>query len=100
MIPASARLWGLRILFLGGLGVLPAVVVDSPIPPFAFALAWGPNGVFLAAFMRGTLRLPRVLKHVHPIEPVLYRYLGVGLVKRIVETQTWALMNFGEPPRS
>jgi hypothetical protein len=94
----SAQVWGLRILFLGGLGVLPTVLAGSPFPAFAFGLAWGPNGLFLIWFMRGALHLPRFLVSVHPSEPVLYRLLGVGFVKRIVATRIWPLMNGWEPP--
>jgi hypothetical protein len=39
MIPTSARLWELRILFLGSLGVLPSALAGSPFPAswiFAF----------------------------------------------------------------
>ena len=98
MNPTSAQLWLLRILFFGGLGVLPSALAHSPVPAFAFALAWGPNGVFLAAFMRGALSLPAFLVPVRSIEPTVYRWLGVGLVKRIVATRAWPLMNFQEPP--
>lgn len=98
MIPLSAQLWGLRILFLVGLGILPSALTGSPFAALAFALAWGPNGPFLMWFMRGALRLPRFLVSVHPIEPVLYRWVGVGFVKRIVATRLWPLMHGWEPP--
>lgn len=98
MIPTSAQLWGLRVLFLGGLGILPSALAGSPLPAFAFGLAWGPNGAFLMAFMRGTLHLPHFLVPVQPMEPVLYRWVGVGFVKRIVATRMWPLVNFQEPP--
>ncbi|HEX6994889.1 MAG TPA: sulfotransferase [Gammaproteobacteria bacterium] len=97
MIPLSAQVWGYRILFLG-LGVLPSALAGSPFPALAFGLAWGPNGLFLMWLMRGALRLPRFLVAIHPVEPVLYRFLGVGLVKRIVATRIWPLMHGGEPP--
>jgi hypothetical protein len=68
----------------------------------AFALAWAPNGLFglfLLWFMRGALPLPRFLVSVQPMEPVLYGWLGVGLVKRIVATRIWPLLNGSwEPP--
>jgi hypothetical protein len=98
MNPMPAKVWGLRILFLGSLGILPSALAGSTFPAFAFGLAWGPNGLFLVWFMRGALQSPRFLVTVHPMEPVLYRWLGVGLVKRIVETRMWPLMNFQEPP--
>jgi len=44
------------------------------------------------------MRLPRFLEPVYPIEPVLYRWLGVGLVKRIVESPVWPMLNGFEPP--
>ena len=98
MIPMSAQLWGLRILFFGSIVILPCALAGSPFPAFAFSLAWGPNGLFLVWFMRGALQLPRFLVSVHPMEPVLYRWLGVGLIKRVVETRMWPLLNFQEPP--
>jgi hypothetical protein len=97
MTPPPAQVWALRALFLGGFGVLPSALAGSPAPAVAFALAWGPNGLFLAAFMRGALALPRALVPVRRIEPVLYRWLGVGLVKRVVATTMWPLVNFQEP---
>ena len=93
----SAQLWGLRILVFVSLGFLCSLA-GSGFPALAFALAWGPNGLFLVAFMRGALTLPRVLVPVRPIEPVLYRWVGVGLVKRIVATRMWPLLNGLEPP--
>jgi hypothetical protein len=100
MIALTARLWGLRILFIVGIVVLPCALADSPFPAFAFALAWGPNGLFLSWFMRGALRLPQFLVRVLPMEPVLYRWVGVGLVKRIVATRMWPQMNgFKLPPK-
>lgn len=98
LISMSTHVWGLRILFLGGLGVLPSVLAGSPFPALAFGLAWGPNGLFLVWLMRRTLALPRFLESVHPVEPVLYRLVGVGWVKRIVATRIWPLMNGWEPP--
>lgn len=98
MIPMWAQVWGLRILFVGGLGVLPTVLTGSPFPALAFVLASGLNVLFFVWFMRGALNLPRFLVAVHPIEPVLYRWLGVGFVKRIVATRVWPLMIGWEPP--
>ena len=98
MIPTAVQIWGARILFFGCLVVLPCALAGSPFPAYAFALAWGPNGLFLWWFMRGDLHLPRFLVAVRPLEPVLYRWLGVGFVKRIVATRLWPLMNGQEPP--
>lgn len=97
MIPMSAQLWGLRILVIVSLVCL-CYLAGSGFPALALALAWGPNGAFLVAFMRGALPLPRFLVPVRPIEPVLYRWVGVGLVKRIVATRMWPLLNGFEPP--
>src|SRR5690606_35576390 len=96
----SVQVWGLRVLFLGSLGILPSALAGSPFPAFAFGLAWGPNGLFLMWFLRGALHLPSFLVVVHPVEPALYRWLGVGLVKRIVATRMWHLMNFQVPPQA
>ena len=93
----STKVWGVRILVIGGLVFLCALA-DSGTPALAFALAWGPNGVFLAAFERGALRLPRPLELVHPLEPVIYRWIGVGFVKRIVATRMWPMLLGFEPP--
>jgi hypothetical protein len=93
MVPISAQLWGLRILFFGGIVILPCALAGSPFPAIAFSLAWGPNGLFLAWFMRGALSLPRFLVSVHAMEPMLYRWVGVGFVKRVVATRLWPLMH-------
>ena len=93
----SAQLGGLWILFLGGLVILPCELADSPFPAFAFAVTWGPNGLFLVLFMRGALSLPRFLVSVHPAEPALYRRVGVGFVKRVVATRLWPLMHGWKP---
>ncbi len=98
MNPTTAQLWAARILFFGSIVVLPCALAGSPFPAFAFALAWGPSGLFLSWFMRGALHLPHFLVPVQPMEPVLYRWLGVGFVKRIVATRIWPLMNGLEPP--
>jgi len=99
VIPLQVKLWGVRVLVIGGIAFLCSLA-DSGIPAFAFALAWGPNGIFLAAFMRGALHLPRFLEPVHPIEPVLYHWSGVGLVKRLVATRFWPmLMGFAPSPK-
>ena len=90
-MPLWARVWALRVVIIAALVAL-CVLDQSPTPALASAVAWSPNGVFLAAFMKGYLRLPRFLDRVHPIEPVAYHWLGVGLVKRIVATRMWPLV--------
>ena len=97
MIAMSAQVWGLRILVLVSL-VFLCSLAGSGFPALALGLAGCPNGLFLVAFMRGALHLPRFLVPVRPIEPVLYRWVGVGLVKRIVATRIWPLLNGFEPP--
>src|SRR5690349_10413314 len=97
MISLSAQLWGLRIVALLSI-VSMCLLAGSGFPALAFSLAWSPNGLFLSWFMRGTLHLPHFLVPVQPMEPVLYRWLGVGFVKRIVETRIWPLVNGLEPP--
>jgi hypothetical protein len=97
VIPLWAKVWGVRILVIVGIAFLCSLA-DSGNPAFAFALAWGPNGLFLIASMRGALHLPRFLEPVHPIEPVLYHWVGVGLVKRLVTTRVWPMLAGFEPP--
>lgn len=98
-MPLWAKVWGLRILLIGTI-VLLCVLARSAIPSWAIAISWSPNGLFLAAFMRGTLRFPRVLEPVHPIEPVLYRWLGVGLIKLIVANRVWPMLHGFTPQPS
>jgi hypothetical protein len=99
MIPLSTKVWVVRVLVFAGM-VLLCASADSGIPALAFALAWGPNGLFLAAFQRGALHLPRSLESVHPIEPLIYRWIGVGLVKRLVATRMWPmLLGFEASPK-
>jgi hypothetical protein len=50
------------------------------------------------AIMKGFLHLPRFLEPVHPIEPVVYHWVGVGFVKRIVATRLWPMVNGFPPP--
>lgn len=98
MIPLSAQIWGVRLVAILTIIGLCALA-GSGAPATAFALAWGPNGLFLYLFERGLLRLPRVLVPVHAREPVLYRWLGVGFVKHIVATRMWPLvLGFPPPP--
>jgi glycosyl-4,4'-diaponeurosporenoate acyltransferase len=97
VIPLSAKVWGVRILIVATI-VLLCVVAKSGIPSWAVAISWSPNGLFLAAFTRGTLRFPRAFEPIHPIEPALYRWLGVGLVKRIVANQVWPMVHGFKPP--
>jgi hypothetical protein len=99
VISLRSQVWVARALILGSLFLL-CVLADSRNPALALAVAWGPNGFFLYLFMKGRLRLPRMLEPVHDIEPVLYRGIGIGLVKRIVETRLWPLLNGFEPPPS
>lgn len=91
MRPSWAEVWGLRLLVLGGI-VFLCLSAGSAIPALAFALTWGPNYPFLGATMIGALRLPRFLEPVHPLEPVLYRWLGVGLVKWTVTRRAWLVL--------
>ena len=96
-MPTPFTVWGLRILCAAGI-VLVCVLVKSGTPALAFSIVWGPNGLFLAAYLRGALQLPRFLEPVKPIEPVLYRWAGVGLVNRVVETPHWPMLNGFDPP--
>jgi hypothetical protein len=96
VISLPVKIWGLRALLIGAI-VLLCVWAGSPVPSWAVAISWSPNGLFLALFMRGLLRLPRVLEPVHPVEPVLYRWLGVGLVKRIVANEVWPMLHGFRP---
>ena len=88
VISLSTRVWGYRILIVSAI-VLLCVWTRSPIPSWAIAISWSPNGLFLAAFTKGILRFPRALEPVNAFEPVLYRWFGVGLVKRIVANELW-----------
>jgi hypothetical protein len=96
MIPVSAKVWGLRIVLVGVIAVLAAAT--SGIASWALVIVWPLNGLFLWLFMRGSLHLPHVLEPVHPVEPVLYSWLGVRLVKGIVESPLWPMLNGFEPP--
>jgi hypothetical protein len=91
LIPSSIWAWGLRLLVFGGITLL-CLLSDSVFPAIGFALTWIPNYPLFGAVATGALRLPRQLESVHPIEPVLYRWVGVGLVKRIVTTRGWLLL--------
>ena len=95
MLPLSAQVWGLRIL---GIAIFLLSMAGSGIPAMAFTLARGMNGLSFYALSRGALRLPRFLEAVQPMEPIFYRWLGVGLVKRVVATRIWPLMWGLEPP--
>ena len=97
MIPLSVKVWGLLILIIAGIMFL-CVIAGSSAPALGLTLAWVPNLLFLLALQRGALRLPRFLVSVKPIEPVLYRWVGVGLVKRIVATRMWPLLFGADPP--
>jgi hypothetical protein len=92
MIPLPAQVWGLRILLFVSI-IFLCWLAGSGIPALAILLAWGPNGLFVFMVMRGALHLPRFFVPVQPKEPVFYRWVGVGLVKRIVATRMWPLLN-------
>lgn len=98
MIALWIKVWGLRLLVLVGVALL-CLLVDSVFPAIAFGLSWIPNYPILGAVMIGALRLPRFLEPVHPIEPILYRWAGVGLIKRIVTTRAWLMLVGLEPPQ-
>jgi hypothetical protein len=97
MISLSAKVWGFRILIVVTL-VLLCVLAGSGVPAWALAIAWSPNGLFLVAYTKGALHLPRLLERVHPLEPAVYRWLGVGLVKRIVANRVWPMIHGMKPP--
>jgi glycosyl-4,4'-diaponeurosporenoate acyltransferase len=97
MIPLWAKQWGLWLVVFGAIALL-CWLADSANPAFAFALAWGPNYPLFGAAMLGALRLPRFLEPVHPVEPALYRAVGVGLIKRLVTTRAWLILVGLEPP--
>jgi hypothetical protein len=97
MIPLSVKVWALRILAVASIVGL-CVMAGSGIPSLALGLVWVPNGFFLSAYMRGALRLPSVLEPVNRIEPVIYRGLGVGLIKRIVANRMWPMLHGLEVP--
>lgn len=92
---ATARI--LRALLLVAIAFL-CVLAGSFEPAIAFALTLGPSIVLVAAFFSGTLRFPSFLNSVHPLEPVLFRWLGVGVVKRIVATRIWPILVGVVPP--
>jgi hypothetical protein len=95
--PSWSEAWGLRLLVFTGIGLL-CWLDDSPIPAIAFALAWIPNYPLLGAVATGTVRLPRFLEPVHPVEPVVYRWAGVGVIKWLVTTRAWSTLVGLEPP--
>jgi len=89
--------WGLRLLVIGTITLL-CLLTHSVFPAIGFALTWIPNYPLFIAAAGGVLRLPRRLVKVHSIEPALYRWAGVGLVKRIVTNRAWLLMVGLEAP--
>src|SRR5262245_59545842 len=97
MTSLSIKVWALRLLIAAGI-VLLSVMTGSSAPPLALLFVWAPMGLVHILFERGALRLPRFLEPVGRIEPVLYHWLGVGLVKRIVTTRMWPLVNGFDPP--
>ena len=54
--------------------------------------------LFVTAYLTGVLRFPRFLAAVYRWEPVLYRWIGVGLAKRIVATRLWPAFVGVVPP--
>ncbi len=96
MIPVSAKVWGLRIVLIGVVAVL--AVATSGVASWALLMVWPLNGLFLSLFLRGSLKLPQVLEPVHPIEPVLYSWFGVRLIKRIVANPLWPMLSGSAPP--
>jgi hypothetical protein len=97
VISLRSKVWTLRVLIVSAI-VLLCAWAKSGIPSWGVCIAWSPNGLFLWAFMRGTLRFPRFLEPVHRVEPVIYRWLGVGLVKRIVANRVWPMLHGVTPP--
>jgi hypothetical protein len=93
---ATARV--LRVLIFVFIAFLCATT-DSPEPAIAFSLTLGPSVLFVAAFMAGALKYPIFLNSVHPLEPTLYHWLGVGFVKRVVATRIWPELVGVVPPR-
>lgn len=91
------KIWGLRLLAVASLFGL-CWLCDSSNPALAFAIAWGPNGLFLFAFQKGKLNLPGFLKRVHKLEPIIYRWLGVGFIKRLVANRLWPMVIGTELP--
>jgi hypothetical protein len=96
MIPVSVKVWILRVAIVALIAVLAAAT--SGIASWALVIVWPLNGLFLWLFLRGSLTLPRVLEPVHPVEPVLYSWLGVRLIKSIVESPLWHMVSGFEPP--
>jgi len=98
VIAQRTKAWSLRFLVLAGIALL-CWWCGSVIPAIGFALAWIPNYPLFVAIAVGALRLPRRLEPVHPIEPVLYRWVGVGLVKWLVTTRPRLVMMGFEWPQ-
>ena len=96
-LPTTA--WVLRAFVV--LAIVFLCLIDGSLrPAIAFALALVPGILLVAAVLAGAFRFPGFLNAVHPLEPVLYRWLGVGLVKRIVATRIWpVLVGVVPPPR-
>ncbi len=62
-------------------------------------MAWGPIYPMIGAASIGLLRLPRALYRVRSVEPMLYRWAGVGIAKWLVTSRGWALLVGLEPPK-
>ena len=97
MGPSGERGSERPLLILGGLAFL-CYLTHSGTPALAFAVAWGPNGLFLMASKADAFRLPRVLEPVHPVEPILYRWVGIGWIKRLVANPLWPRLVGIDPP--
>jgi hypothetical protein len=96
----ALKTWALRLTAFGGIALL-CLLANSGSPAFAFVIAWGPNYPLFGAAMIGVLRLPSALEPVHPLEPVLYGWVGVALVKRLVTTRAWLMLaGLESPPRA
>jgi hypothetical protein len=99
LIRSSILAWLLRLLVFGGIALL-CLWTHSVAPAIGFALTWFPNYPLILVASIGALRLPRRLVTVHAIEPVLYSWAGVGLVKTVVTSRAWRLLVGLEAPRA
>ena len=92
-----ATAWVLRLLLIAFIAVL-CVIAHSFGPAIAFAINVVPCVLFVTAHLTGHLRFPGIMNAVHPMEPVLYRWLGVGIAKRLVATRLWPIFVGVVPP--
>ena len=91
------KVWALRFLVIATIVSL-TFVTGSNAPALGLMVAWTPNVLFLVGFQQRVLRFPRFLEPVSPIEPALYRWLGVGLLKPIVASPLWPMIHGADPP--